>query len=77
MDSGAPNVKQSGSLRSFRTVKKAVTHQKLNQANPGKLQKLDELAGEHQRVVQAYVNWLISHEIRQPNQYADLPQEAV
>ncbi len=58
-------------------MKKAVTHLKLNQTNPGKLQKLDELAGEHQRVVQAYVNWLISHEIRQPNQSADLPQEAV
>ena len=58
-------------------MKKAVTHLKLNQANPGKLQKLDELASEHPRVVQAYVNWLISKEIRQPNKYADLPQEDV
>ena len=30
-----------------------------------------------QRVVQANANWLISNENRQPNQSADLPQEAV
>jgi hypothetical protein len=34
-------------------VKKAITQLKLNLANPGKRQKLDELAAEHQRVVQA------------------------
>jgi hypothetical protein len=43
-------------------VKKAITHLKLDQANPGKLQQLDELAVEYQRVVQAYVDWLIAHE---------------
>ena len=43
-------------------VKKAITHLKLDQANPGKLHKLDELAAEHQRVVQAYVDWLIAHD---------------
>ena len=32
---------------------------------------------EHQRVVQAYVNWLIAHEVRQPNKYADLPEAEV
>jgi len=58
-------------------VKKAITHLKLNQANSGKLHKLNELAAEHQRVVQAYVDWLIQGEARQPNQYADLPEEAV
>jgi len=58
-------------------VKKAIPHLKLNQANPGKLQKLDELAAEHQRVVQAYVDWLIRREVRQPNKYADLPEEEV
>ncbi len=55
-------------------MKKAITHLKLNQANPKKLQKLDELAAEHQRVVQAYVNWLIEREVRQPNKYADIPE---
>lgn len=58
-------------------MKKAITHLKLNQANPGKLQKLDELAAEHQRVVQAYVDWLICNAVRQPNQYADIPEQAV
>ena len=42
-------------------MKKAITHLKLDQANANKLQKLDELAAEHQRVVQAYMDWLIAH----------------
>ncbi len=58
-------------------MKKAITHLKLNQANPGKLQKLDELAAEHQRMVQAYVDWLIGSEVRQPDKYANIPEEEV
>ena len=58
-------------------MKKAITHLKLNQANSCKLQKLDELATEHQRVVQAYVDWLIEREVRQPDKYADLPEEDI
>ena len=58
-------------------VKKAITHLKLDQANPGKLQKLDALAAEHQRVMQAYVNWLIAHEIRQPDKYAAVPEHDI
>ncbi len=58
-------------------MKKAITHLKLNQANAGKLQKLDELAAEHGRVVQAYVDWLIGHEVRQPNKYADIPEQDI
>jgi putative transposase len=58
-------------------VKKAITHLKLDQANANKLQKLDELAAEHQRVVQAYVNWLIAHEQRRPDKYADIPEADV
>ncbi|MGD0753242.1 MAG: transposase [Anaerolineales bacterium] len=58
-------------------MKKAITHLKLDQANPGKLQKLDELAAEHQRVVQAYVDWMISHEIRQPDKYASVPEQEI
>jgi ribosomal protein L37AE/L43A len=58
-------------------VKKAITHLKLNQANPGKLQKLNALAAEHQRVVQAYVDWLICNEVHQPNKYADIPEEDI
>jgi hypothetical protein len=77
MGSGAQSAKPNASLRNCRTVKKAITHLKLNQANPGKLQKLDELAAEHQRVVQAYVDWLICNEVRQPNKYADMPEEEV
>ena len=58
-------------------MKKAITHLKLDQANPGKLHKLDELAPEHQRVVQADVNWLIAHEVRRPDKYADIPEQDV
>lgn len=58
-------------------VKKAITHLKLDQANPGKLRKLDQLALEHQRVVQAYVDWLIERQIDQPNKYADIPEQDV
>jgi hypothetical protein len=56
-------------------VKKAVTHLKLDQANPGKLERLDELASEYQRIVQAYLSWLISHEIRQPDKYDQIPEQ--
>jgi hypothetical protein len=38
----------------------AITHLKLNQANAGKLQKLDDLAAEHRRVVQAYIAVLLN-----------------
>jgi hypothetical protein len=58
-------------------VKKAITHLKLDQANPSKLAKLDALAVEHQRVLQAYVDWLIAHEMREPDKYADLPEAEV
>ena len=58
-------------------MKKALTHLKLEQANPGKLAKLDELAVEHQRVVQAYVNWLIAHAGREPDKYAAIPESAI
>ena len=58
-------------------MKKAIPHLKLNQANAGKLQKLDELAAEHGRVVQAYVDWLIGHEVRRPNKYADIPEQGI
>lgn len=50
---------------------------KLDQANPSKLQKLDELAVEHRRVVQAYVDWLIAHEGRQPDKYALIPEQDI
>ena len=58
-------------------MKKAITHLKLDQANPGKLEKLNELAAEQQRVVQAYVDWMISHEIRQPDKYDHIPEQEI
>jgi hypothetical protein len=58
-------------------VKKAITHLKLDHANPGKLAKLDELAVEHRRVVQAYGDWLIRHAVRQPDKYAAIPAAEV
>ena len=58
-------------------MKKAITHLKLDQANPGKLEKLDELAAEYQRIVQTYVDWMISHEIRQPDKYDHIPEQEI
>jgi Putative transposase DNA-binding domain len=58
-------------------VKQAIIHLKLNRANPGKLHKLDELAAEYQRVVQAYVDWLIARQVRQPTKYAAIPEQDV
>lgn len=58
-------------------MKKAITHLKLDHANPSKLAKLDELAVEHQQVLQAYVDWLIAHVVREPDKYADLPEADV
>ena len=58
-------------------MKKAITHLKLEQANPGKLKRLDELAAEYQRIVQAYVDWMISHEIRQPDKYDHIPEQEI
>ena len=58
-------------------MKKAITHLKLDQANPGKLERLDELAAEHQRIVQAYVDWMISHEMRQPEKYDHIPEQEI
>ena len=58
-------------------MKKAIPHLKLKQANSGKLQKLDELANEHQPVVQVYVDWLIQGENRQPDKYAAIPEAEI
>jgi hypothetical protein len=58
-------------------MKKAVTHLKLDRVKPGKLERLDELAAEYQRIVQAYIDWMISHEIRQPDKYASLPEQEI
>jgi putative transposase len=58
-------------------VKKAITHLKLDQANPGKLERLDELSAEYQRKVQAYIDWMISHEIRQPDKYVLVPEQDI
>ena len=58
-------------------MKKAITHLKLDQANPGKLERLDELASEYQRIAQAYVNWLVSHEMHQPDKYATIPEQEI
>jgi putative transposase len=55
------------------TLKKAITDLKLTAANDGKLHALEALAIEHQRIVQAYCGWLIEHEVREPNKYADIP----
>lgn len=60
-------------------VKKAITHLKLDQANASKLQKLDELVVEHQRVVQAAkrVGWLIARGVHEPDKYADIREAEV
>ncbi|MEK7441040.1 MAG: transposase [Chloroflexota bacterium] len=57
------------------TIKKAITDLKLAAANGGKLEALDALAVEHQRVVQAYCDWLIARAVREPDKYADIPTD--
>jgi len=54
-------------------VKKAITHLKLSDGNAGKLAQLDAVAVEYLRVVQADIDWLIAHEVKEPDKYADLP----
>jgi hypothetical protein len=54
------------------TLKKAITTIKLSAANHGKLHALETLAVEHRRVVQAYIDWLIEHKMREPDKYADV-----
>lgn len=57
------------------TIKKAITDLKLDAANGGKLDSLNTLAVEHQRVVQAYCDWLIAHVVCEPDKYADIPTD--
>jgi IS605 OrfB family transposase len=59
------------------TLKKAIADLKLSAANDVKLDALEAIALEYQRVVQAYIDWLIEHEIREPDKYVDIPVEAV
>jgi IS605 OrfB family transposase len=59
------------------TIKKAINDLKLDAANSGKLEALESLAVEHQRVVQAYVDWLIARAMPEPEKYADIPTAAV
>lgn len=58
-------------------MKKAITHITLNQANPGKLRKLDDLAAEYLRVTQADVDWLIARQVREPDKFALIPEADV
>jgi hypothetical protein len=58
-------------------MKKAITHLQLDRANLGKVARLDALAAEHQRVVQAYVDWLIAREQRRPNKYDSIPESEI
>ena len=58
-------------------MKKALTPLKLEVANPGKLERLDELAAEYQRIVPAYVDWMISPEIRQLDKDDHLPEQEI
>jgi putative transposase len=54
--------------------KKAITHLKLNLANPSKLAALDAVGEEYRRVMQIFVEGLIDAENRQPDKYADVPR---
>jgi len=58
-------------------MKKALTHLKLEHANAAKRQKLNELAAEVMRVIQAYVDWLIDRQVQEPNKYADIPESDI
>jgi len=58
-------------------VHKAITHLKLDQANPSKRQQLESVAVEYMRVTQAYVDFLIQHEMTTPDKYASIPEREV
>jgi hypothetical protein len=58
-------------------VKKAIPHLKLDQANPGTLHRLDELATEYMRVVQVDVDWMIRHQVQEPDKYVAIPEQDV
>lgn len=58
-------------------MKKALTHLKLEQANAAKQQKLDELAAEYLPVTQAYIDWQIDREMREPDKYGTIPEQDV
>jgi IS605 OrfB family transposase len=58
-------------------IKKAITHLKLNHTNKGKKKKLESVATEYMRVTQAYVNFLIQHEMKEPLKFASIPEQDV
>jgi len=54
-------------------MKKAITHLKLDQANRRKLDKLDRVAEAYLVLVQAYIDHIFDHDLRDVEKYDPLP----
>jgi transposase len=61
--------KRKRKRKSKRTITRAVTHIRLIEANPGKLEVLDQLGGEYMALTQQYVTLFCSE--AEPNKYAE------
>jgi transposase len=58
-------------------IKKAITHLKLDNTNKGKKKKLESVAAEYMRTTQAYVDFMIQREIKEPSKFASIPFQDV
>ena len=54
-------------------MKKGITHIKLNQANRQKLSELDQTAESYLVLVQAYIDFIFEHDLRNVRKYDTLP----
>jgi putative transposase len=54
-------------------MKRAITHLKLDDANAGKLQKLDAVAAAYMTLVQQYVDYIVEHDVRDAHKFDPLP----
>ena len=73
MAANKPHQKVQRTSKKKYTLKKAITHIKLDPSNPNKLKKLDRLADEYMRVVQLFCDDLIVNDARTPDKNANLP----
>ena len=58
-------------------MKKAITHLKLGNANRRKLNELDKVAEAYLSLVQAYVDHIFDHDLRDVNKYDSVKSRKV
>ena len=72
MSANKPHQKVQRTSNKKYTLKKAITHIKVDPSNPNKLEKLDRLAEEYMRVAQLFCDDLIANDARTPDKNANL-----